>query len=163
MATQRITIAKIAGRAAAAVRERFAAWAAVPDLAAANSFAARLREEAHVPPVLFFAEYIDLWSMGDLLHDELRPLADIVAICGGRFEQFCCPLPLRDGFQQLKDKTQFDEQQWFRQFIAEAAKAWEPMCGPAVLVLLREVLGATVTDEEVRGGLERVPTWIGGG
>ncbi len=89
MAAQRITVAKLAGRSADVVLLRLEAWAAVrrasdptewsgeqwPPIVRrrADGFADRLRAHALSLPVVYFAEWADLWSMGDVFVDRLTP------------------------------------------------------------------------------------------
>lgn len=89
MATQRITIAKVAGTAGDAVARRLGEWSTArlttdPDewsneqwpeqvRRAADQFADRLRANALAPPVVYFVEWADMWSMGYLFTDWLRP------------------------------------------------------------------------------------------
>jgi hypothetical protein len=184
MATQRITIAKIAGRAASVVRTRFAEWSAArtvrdPSLwsadqwpadcrRAVDAFAARLRAEAHVPPVVYFSEHVDLWSMGDLFDRYLPTGGDLRVVMGDEFVLTCYSLPdggtlgsrLEDRSGQGAADEHPQEHHWFRARLSEAVRAWDPLCGEAVLVLLRQILEGSVTDEEMKQSLLRAPPWV---
>ena len=71
MATQRVTVAKIAGDAASILIKRFEAWPAYDAISneepticpEVDEFVDRLRANAHRPPVVYFIEWIDMWSM----------------------------------------------------------------------------------------------------
>ena len=65
MATQRMTVATLAGAAAAVVAKLFAGWRAKPDPDAVDRLCASLRDEGLSLPVVYFSEWADRWSMGD--------------------------------------------------------------------------------------------------
>lgn len=165
MATQRVTMAKIAGRSAAIVAQSFRRWqetrqedefpAAVRD--AVDTFADQLRANAHVPPVVFFAEWVDLWSMGDLIPG----LGDERAVViGGTRYQACCHQPPVSFKTTTIVGEPSQESQWLKRRLEEATDAWEPLARDAVIVVLRESLGALVTDEELADSLDTVPSWL---
>ena len=82
MATQRITIAKVGGAAAETILDQLRVWSAArrainPDQWSpdqwpldvkrrAGCLVRQLRAHAHELPVIYFAEWMDMWSMGDL-------------------------------------------------------------------------------------------------
>ena len=67
MATQRMTIATFAGTAADAVAGLFRTWRDSPDPGAVDRFSLALRDNALSLPVVYFAEWIDRWLMGDIV------------------------------------------------------------------------------------------------
>ena len=91
MASQRITVAKVGGMAAEVVMVRLRDWVSArqtDDLtdwsseqwplsvrSRADAFADRLRSHALSLPVVHFAEWADLWSMGDVFSRLLTPPA----------------------------------------------------------------------------------------
>jgi hypothetical protein len=185
VATQRFTIAKIAGRSASALRERFMEWSAArkvrdPDSwspeqwpddcrRAVDSFAAALRSEGHKLPVIFFNEHVDMWLMGDFFRDCLPAGVGTCQVCGDQFELACYSLPdegrlagvLKDSLKRKNARKHPQEEQWFRVRLLEAVRAWELLHEEALLVTLRQVLDATVTDAEVLQSLLRTPPWVG--
>jgi hypothetical protein len=186
VATQRITIAKIAGQAAPAVRARFAEWSVARKVQepgscspeqwsddccrAMDAFAVGLRSEGNVPPVVYFSEHVDTWLMGDFWN--LLPAGgDPCFVCGNKFQLACYSLADEDALQKvleesLRPKTsrkQPQEYHWFRARLLEAVRAWRPLVEGGLLVILREVLGGTATDEEVQQSLLRTPPWISPG
>ncbi len=179
MATQRITIAKIAGEAGMAVVEQFRKWAAAPttqDLSLwdpeqwpasvrqeVDRFAVRLRLHAADLPVLYFCEWIDRWSMFDLFLD-LRPneAAWPLSVYANQFEAFCYALPNDEALirRRAQQEHQFQETSWFVTRLCEAIEAWGSVA--AALVVLREVSGGSALDREIEASLEGLPPWVFG-
>jgi hypothetical protein len=58
---------------------------------------------------------------------------------------------------------QFPEQRWLASRFQEASEAWRPLVVSTVIVVLREVLGGSATDEEVTASLKGVPQWLAAG
>jgi hypothetical protein len=184
LATQRIILAKIAGRAAAAARARFAVWSAArtvqsaeiwspeqwPDdvRRSADAFADRLRAEGHVLPVVYFSEHVDLWSIGDFYRGCLPAGSNTLTVFGDHFELACYSLPddnrladeLKEALKQQNVRKNPREEHWFRLRLQEAVRAREPLGAESLLVIVRQVLDVTVTDIEVQQSLFRVPPWI---
>lgn len=181
MATQRITVAKIGGIAADVVLQRLRVWAAArgevdPDVwfgdpssrsvrVQADAFADRLRANSLAPPVIYFVEWADLWSMGDLISGWLMPPVGTVpiAIYADRFEVYGYDLP--DGGHlgrrlSTAGPQQFKEYDQFVGRLHEAVGAWQDFAERAVLIVLREVVGGLVTDEELIDSLSHVPEWL---
>jgi hypothetical protein len=181
LATQRITIAKIGGAAAEVVELRLREWSAArqasdpnectseqwpPDLRRqADSFADQLRAHALVLPVVYFTEWADLWSMGDLYPRWLTPPSGPapLTIHANRFEIYGYVLP--DGgrlrYHLLNaGPQQWEESDWYASKLSEAVGAWQGLVDRAVLVVMREVFGGLTTDEELVASLDRVPDWL---
>jgi hypothetical protein len=159
MATQRFTIATIAGEAGEVVARLFASWQAArlaegwPDavLRAVDRFAEQLRANGDAFPVLYFCEWIDHWLMGDAMGPGF--------ISGGRFWARC--LSATEAADQADQcGNQFHEQEWLAARLREAAVAWQPLVPSATVVLLRQPLGPFATDEEVVASLQGIPAWL---
>jgi len=179
MATQRLTVAKIIGAAATATVERFRRWSAarlVDDIGKwsheqwppairkqADAWADDLRSHSHEPPVVFFAEYIDAWSMGP---PPLNPDAGLIRVVSDDIELYCLPLPIkkrvRRHLKRLRKKGQFFEDRLFGKITVNAIDVWDRVVDVGAVVFLRKVLGATVLDEEVERSAGVVPAWIVG-
>jgi hypothetical protein len=166
MATQRIAVAKIAGAGAAAVANRFRAWWAAREGASfppavraeVDQFALALRAHSAAPPVVYFCEWIDHWSMGDAVPG--LGIAGAVVVQGDRFEACCHRLPATVHAPTFRAQlTQESERLAAR--VREAGLAWADLAPEAVLIVLREVVGGTVTDDEVLASLGAVPPWLG--
>jgi hypothetical protein len=152
MATQRLTVATLAGRAADAVVARFEEWRANRDGPAVDQFCLALRERALALPVVYFAEWVDRWLMGDLV-----PGPDQVD--GQRF-QVATMSPERARAWADQCGSQFAEQQWFASRLREAAAGWGTVTDRYAVVVIREVIGASSSDDEVRASLNSVPPWL---
>jgi hypothetical protein len=181
VATQRMTIAKIGGIAADVALLRLQAWAAAradvdPDewssdqwpqsvRVQADAFADRLRTNSLAPPVIYFVEWSDLWSMGDLFRRWLTPPGGPppLAIHADRFEVYGYGLP--DGGHLGRHLTTAGPQQFgeYDQFVGrlhEAVRAWQELAVRSALIVLREVVSGLVTDEELTASLSFVPEWL---
>ena len=167
MPTQRITLAKIGGVAAAHVERRFATWLALrqgddwPALARQefDQFAEALRANAAFPPIVYFSEWIDMWSGGDLVPTLRRPLK--LGIRGDRYEACCHRVPVKlGGLTSAPQKAQ--EATWLIARVDEANAAWSDLVDDSVIVILREVLAPLVEDEELESSLGMVPSWLSG-
>ena len=181
MASQRITVAKIAGLAAKVALLRLQTWSAArrpnppnewspaqwpqPVRAEADEFANRLRAHAFAPPVVYFAEWADLWSVGDLCQRWLSmpggPLP--VAVYADQHEIFAYALP--DGGRLAQHLAsagpqQWPETDWFIARLREAIETWREVGEEAVLAVFRRVMGPSVLDVEVTASLQSVPDWL---
>jgi hypothetical protein len=163
MATQRLIVAKIGGRSALLVEELFRRWErrATEDRTPSeissdvDEFAQQLIAHGHCPPILYFAQWIDLWSMGDLVPGLGDKRAIVVA---GRQFETCCHRPPIEMRWALIGGKQTQETRWLRGRIREAEMAWSKVVADGVIVVLREPLGALVTDEELTDSLRSIPT-----
>ncbi len=131
----------------------------------ADAFADRLRSHALSLPVLYFAEWADPWSMGDLFTRLLSapdgPHPSIIH--ANRFDVYGYGLPDRGRLAQHLARAgpqQFVESEWFVWHLQEAIRACQEQVDPAALVVLREVVGGLVTDEELGDSLPLVPDWL---
>lgn len=181
MATQRITVAKIGGAASEAVALRFREWAKLRRLDkpnevsssqwpsdardSADRFVSSLRANAMVPPVIHFAEWIDLWSMFDTFRRWLTPPdgAEPGYIHTGRSELYCYALP--DGGRLASYLAEAGSQQWRETdrhiwHLREAVRAWETLVDRSVIVVLREAIDGSVSDEEVSTSQKVIPAWL---
>lgn len=152
MPTQRMTVATIAGEAGQKVAELFRKWHSTGGVSeqdavrsAVDVFAKQLQDRGGIPPVIYYCEWFDCWLMGDSIH-----FANVVE--GKQFEASCGSR--RDAIVRAEQSSnQFPEQQWLTTRLQEAAEAWQLLAEPAVVVILRQVLGPLYTDEEVMASL----------
>ena len=174
-------IAKVGGVAADAILARSRQWLAARSTTdpseygpeqwppqvrlQADTFAEQLRTHGFAPPVLYFIEWSDLWSMFDIFDRSLSPIngADPLWVCGDRFEIRGYALP--DGGHLLRhlagaNHQEVSEYQQLGLRLREAIAAYEGQVNQAVLVLLREVVGGLVTDDELDESLATVPDWL---
>jgi len=181
LASQRITIAKVGGKAGDLVLQRLRKWAGarlVDDpnewsrdiwpstvRAQADAFAEQLRANALCPPVIHFVEWSDLWSMGDLYTRWLTPPKSPppLEIDADRFQVYAYELPDSGRLERYLAKAprqQFAECDQYVTRLREAVGAWGELVERSALIVLREVVGGLVTDEELVASLLVVPGWL---
>lgn len=178
MASQRLTIAKVGGEAAKATLRIFGEWSRArlvddqnewsPEQwpedtrRCADAWATELRHSGHKPPVLFYVEYVDLWSSCPPLR-HIGP-DSLIQVMADRYELFCLPLPMSGALmgrlQHVRDQGQWDEDHLFASLVLKAASAWNEIVDTAILVFLRQVIGAAVEDQEIQQSLTEVPGWL---
>ena len=181
MASQRITIAKLAGVSGEIALQRFGAWASarnvanpnlwapeqwpVPVRQEADDFAERLRANGLALPVCHFVEWADMWSMGDLFSRWLTPpnCSKPLAVHADRFEISAYALP--DGgrladYLSAAGPQQFTETDWFIARLLEAVTAWDKLVANATLVVMRSVVSGSALDEEVTACLQTRAPWL---
>jgi hypothetical protein len=151
LATQRLTVATFVGESAAAVTALIRSWRASTDRASVDRFCVALRENGAFLPIVYFCEWVDRWLMGDLV-----PGPEAVE---GRRYQAACLLPEQALAWAGRCGHQFPEQEWLASRLREAAVAWGGL-EPRVIVVVREVLGGSATDEEVEVSTGVVPGWF---
>jgi len=151
MATQRLTLATLAGESAVAVIALVRSWRSCPEPGAIDRFCAALRENALSLPIVYFCEWVDRWLMGDLV-----PGPKAVE---GRQSEMTCLLPDEALEWAGRCGHQFPEQEWLASRFREAAACWGGD-GVRAVVVVREVLGSSTTDEEVEASLGVVPEWL---
>lgn len=114
-----------------------------------NRFCVALREHSLSLSVVYFAEWVDRWLMGDEV-----PGPD--AVEGRRYSAVCLSPEQAMAWADGR-ANQFSEQHWFASRLREAATAWDADAGK-VVVILREVVGASASDVEVC--MAGVPEWL---
>lgn len=181
MASQRITIAKLAGLSGEIALKRLSAWSSArnavnPNLWSpeqwpgevrqeADEFADQVREHGYALPVCHFVEWADMWSMGDQFPRWMTPpnCSRPIGVHANRFEVFAYSLP-DDGrlakYLATAGPQQFTETDWFIARLLEAVSAWEKLLPSATLVVLRKVIDASALDEEVMASLKKMPEWL---
>ena len=181
MASQRITIAKLAGVSGDIALKRLSAWSAARNAAdpnlwspeqwpehvrqEADDFAERLREHGFALPVCYFVEWADMWSMADEFPRWLSPpnCSRPIGVHANRFEIFAYGLP--DGGRLANylagaGPQQFPETDCFVVNLQDAVSAWEKLVPRATLVVLRHVVGGSALDEEVTASLNTPAPWL---
>jgi len=181
VASQRITIAKLAGLSGDIAFQRLSAWSSAriaddPNLWSpeqwpdhtrqeADDFAERVRANGLALPICYFVEWTDMWSMGDLLPRWLTPpnCPRPIGVHANRFEVFAYGLPDEGrlaGYLAAAGPQQFPETDWFVARLQEAVSAWEKLVPRATLVVLRYVVSGSALDEEVAASLKTRPQWL---
>jgi hypothetical protein len=154
MATQRLTVATVIGESAERVFALFRSWALNPAPERIDNFAVALRDNALSLPVVYFCEWADYWLMGG----DLVPGSGVVE---GRRYQAACLSPAQALAWAERCGQQFQEQEWLAARLREAVLSWQGVIGEQLaVVVLREVVGGAMSDEEVRESLTGVPEWL---
>lgn len=164
---QWIQVAKISGEAAKAVRASFRRWASAR-VAEIDLFVENLRANAESPPVSCFLEYLDTWSMGDILEKFFHPVSARLLRADSKENQLVCyELPDDNGLASHLEKMlsnpskfQFDEDRWFATRLHDVAVYSREFCPKAVLVIIRRPIGSSTTDKEIEKALSVVPKWL---
>ena len=154
MATQRLTVATFAGESAVAVAALIRSWRTCPDPAAVDRFCGALRENGSSLPIVYFCEWVDRWLMGD----QVPGPGDV---SGQRYEATCFTRSEAMAWA-ARCGNQWPEQQWLATRLREGASASSGLADRVVIVVVREVLGSSTTDEEVQASLGVVPGWLSG-
>jgi len=132
-----------------------------------------LRQHGHEPPVVFYVEYVDMWSMGSMFtwFIETPPCQEMIEVCADQMDLLCYALPddgaLANTIRRLMRRKRIrqsnpQEERWYLLFLSEALAAWETLVQPGAIIVLRELLGATTEDSEIENSLARIPEWLGG-
>lgn len=152
MATQRLTIATVAGKAAAVVEDLFRSLRAHSDPWTLDSFCENLRAHSEELTVVYYSEWIDRWLMGDEV-----PGPGAVQ---GRKYQATVLTPNEAIAWADKIYNQFDEQKCLKARLREAANAKEKLVKDEVIVVIREVWDVFARDEQYLAAFQIVPTWL---
>lgn len=152
MATQRLTVATLLGVAAEAVAARFARWRVSPSCAEVDEFCINLRNHAFSLQVIYFVEWIDRWLMA-------QDVPGPNPIDGSRFQvAFFTTQEALDWADQYG--TQFNEQVWFAEHLRAAAGSWKEMKLLQTVVAIREVIGPSADDDDIRSAATILPDWL---
>jgi hypothetical protein len=151
VATQRLTLATVVGRSANAIVALIQSWRTNENPAAVDEFCASLRRNGTSLPVIYFCEWVDHWLLGDLI-----PGPD--SVMGRSYDAACFSVEQALAWA-ARCGDQLPEQQWLAARLREAARVRSGV-EPRVILALREVLGSTVTDDEVKQSLNVIPNWL---
>jgi hypothetical protein len=152
MATQRLTVATIAGAAADAVESLLLSRRVVPRPDAVDAFCEGLRVHCADAALLYFSAWVDRWLMGDLVPGP-------GAVEGIRY-QLTGMSPEEAVSRAARCGTQFDEQQWLAARLREAASANAALVERRLVLVVREPWGASALDVEVEAAARGVPDWL---
>ena len=152
MATQRLMVTTLAGQSAVAVSGLFEKWRSVLDPEAVDRLCLSILENALSLSVVYFAEWVDRWLMGDLAPGP-------GAVEGRRFEATCLST-LEAKKWADRCGNQLAEQGWLASRLREAAAGWGGVAEPYSVVVVREVVDASASDDEVRAVGASVPAWL---
>jgi hypothetical protein len=127
-----------------------------------------LRQNNSQPPIIFYSEYIDFWSNG-YNFDEIFPKIQSnlcqfwfksTAICGYLLPDEDQLLNKLKKCSSSRNKSILQESKWYWTILRHAVQAWDPLVTNATLIVIREVLGGLVEDEEIEKSLTTIPEWL---
>jgi len=186
MATQRVIIAKIAGASASALFAQFSTSCAggigAPAQRSQEGSACperhsnlrqlmnSVRSHAEAPPVVFYVEYIDMWSMGDVFREAFSACSKrhLVHIVADDLELMLYCLPdngcleqhIRSALQKnRKCATDAQETRWFLTLLQEALLSWRLVTEDTALLVMRIVSGPLMCDDQVERSFSEVADW----
>jgi hypothetical protein len=182
-------VAKIGGESGQAVASRFRGWAKLRvcedptefessqwPLEARremDEFASSLRIHGHELPVVYFNEHVDLWLSAGTYEDWLMPGdgPQAIEVHADQHQLWCYTLPDGDLLaKSLQAATRLkrirsrsaQEERWFTIQLLEAVLAWTPIIEVAAIVVVRQVFGGFVEDQEIKDSTKLIPSWIKG-
>lgn len=178
MASQILTLAKIVGDSADVVSQRFTEWNNLrsaddvdewrPDNwpasvhAEADRFVDSIREHCYELPIVFYTEFVDMWSFCP----PIRFLGhfELFRVYTNRYEVFCLRLPLPtlcNEMLELQSNGQYDEDRIFASHVLNAIRAWQLVVpDDGVLIMIRRVVSGAVEDHEIEASLRHIPSWL---
>lgn len=181
MAAQIISLVKLVGSAAQEAGQLLDRWSAGGTThGALQALLQALVRHACVPPIAYFSQHADLWSLGDVF-DRCFPQDSATAPSGDRqpdslrssAKRLNMSEELQCWFYSLPDDgclerhlaseahqewtAQADEYRWLTVRLHEAAAAWAPLAPEGLLLLFRELKGGLVTDEEFLASRSALP------
>ncbi|MGC3966562.1 MAG: hypothetical protein QM775_04090 [Pirellulales bacterium] len=183
MASQVITITKVAGEAGRLIARRMETWSAQRETidprefdfqqwpeatrAACDQLIDALRSHRTAPPILYHTEYVDLWSAFDLFHFALDLEVEPLRVFGNRYEVECLVvtsasayLPGIDSAIGRLRETHRQETCWALRTFRDCLTAWDSLTPESTIIASREVFGGSVMDDEVVDSLKQIPPWF---
>ena len=114
-------------------------------------------------PVAYFSQHTDLWSAGCQIQWHLGGGKAHVWHDAG--ELWCYRLPDRGKLVKRNGSaaksSQFPESEWLAGRLIEAARAYDKLWREALLLINRQAVTASPTDDELKSHAAELPTWIG--
>ena len=181
MSIQRYTICKIGGAAAEPVLEKFKLWHArdqavqesdsmewdAAELLIMKQFVDTLRTHSAELPVIYFSEYIDMWTVGSSLFPLLQNAPEAYLVRAD-FTMACVRIDPQLDISALIPKpviryesNQDQEDMWFLTHLWHSLRAWEKLIPTGAVVVIRESLGGPSPDDpEVLAKCREVPAWL---
>jgi hypothetical protein len=135
----------LGGDEALAAHTMFASWRAAGQLLESlevDQFCQSLRAKALSLTVLYYCEWKDQWLMADLVPGP--------EWAEGRNYQATCLSPEQANELARKCGDQFEENVWFATRLREAATACSLLVKRRRIIVVREVVGPSASDEEIR-------------
>ncbi|WP_238602748.1 hypothetical protein [Fimbriiglobus ruber] len=147
-----MTVATLIGQSADLAATLFRSWASQPDPPGVDRFCTTLRANAPLLPLVYYCEWIDRWLMGD-------EVPGPGSVDGQHYQATCLS---REETAELADRgrRQFAEEEWLAARLSEAANVWCPAGVSSVVIVVREVLEPSATDQETQAAAGVIPDWL---
>jgi hypothetical protein len=152
MPTQRMTIATLTGLAASTVMDQFEQWQTYPDPLALDKLCESIPSNAEALSIIYFNQWIDCWLMGN-------DLCGPDALDGKRFQLTCITATLAKEWAARCGK-QFAEHQWLATRLTEAADCRGDLAQPYAVLVIREVIGPSRSEDEIQDAANTLPAWL---
>jgi hypothetical protein len=152
MATQTITLVAIAGVTGAEIARALSDLQKEQARTAIDELSLRLKANRSGPPVIWYSEWLDGWSMGD------EPIFGR----GAQGNVFHVRTLTRVQAKRAAGRVgmQFPEQRWLKNQLEECVKAFRAVAPEATILVIRQVHGASTTDGDVIRSTESVAPWL---
>jgi hypothetical protein len=126
-----------------------------------ESFCVRLISAAYELPVLYYAQYIDAWSVADSRYRLVDwPDGQRLQVCGSNYGLVFYPSQYRESFlSQIKKRRQTRlyrkqaEYRWYFDHLNEAIQAAGWLQAMSLVVSISRCLGASRHDDEIKAAL----------
>src|SRR5262249_44121452 len=120
------------------------------------------------PPVLFYRQYVDQWSMGDVFGLVGRGNSRPAVIHLGDGELYAYSLPdggvllkrLRAERRRSPKSVGRAEKFWFIDSIRDAVTISQSGKDGSALLVIRHVIGGLVDDDEISAAMRRTAGWL---
>lgn len=154
MATQRITVTVLAGEAGAFVQGQFRSWHTTPPHPEiADQFCDSVLAHAAAPPVTYFCQWIDHWLTGDAVSAPNT-------LDGRKYQVTCLTRDQALAWAEECSQTRpVQEQHWLAVQLRQASTCW-PVEQRGVVLIIREVIGPSLSDQEIESTLNDMPNWL---
>lgn len=180
MATQWITVVKVSGVTGEYVLSNIRRWQATrlcddsPECspeqwpksvqAEVDRLVEKIDEHATELYIAYYAKWLDTSSMGDSFQEWFLPTnsTDGLIVHSTRYELYGCALPDQNSLLKHFEKRRRDEADqdlWLRWHLKQAIESWSDLVPSAALVVIREVVGGTVTIDEISASLQQEANW----
>jgi hypothetical protein len=150
--TQYFHLLTVAGQAADWLQEQFHPNRPPFPGSEVDRIATLLLDNRNDPSIVHATSWIDKWSM--------LPLASEVLWHSGSRFQLTCLSPGTAAECSRRIRLNSDEDRWFARRLNEASTTYLRFAERPQMILIREVLGVSIDDDEYRTAWATLPAWL---